>query len=432
MSLFKPATKTQSKLRMALIGPSGSGKTYTALNIAQHLGDRVAVIDTERGSASKYSGAGGFKFDVLELDSFSPQKYLEGINAAVAAGYDVLVIDSLSHAWMGKDGVLEFVDKAAARSRSNNSFGAWRDATPLHNSLVDGILDARIHIIATMRSKTEYVQEKDDRNKTVIRKVGMQPVQRDGLEYEFDVIADLDQDNNLIVGKTRCSALNGYVQKQAGEETAVILRDWLTDGVPAPEKPQPSAGRADPVYDQGPDMDEFNGEAADRGITAKQIQALAIAIGSADFGTDDEGKAKGRAFASFVAGRSEAVESIKDFTAAEAASVLDKLGGGDNGSYRTDPVKLASELNAWFEHLDFQRSSAALGKRRPHMEESDVDDAMSDMLTGASSEPTLPDFDPNTRPGKRSKKTMADPIEVDESADLREEIPTEEQQGALL
>ena len=356
MSLFKPATKTQSKLRMALIGPSGSGKTYTALNIAQHLGEKVAVIDTERGSASKYSGRGGFQFDVLELESFSPQKYLEGIEAAAAAGYDVLVIDSLSHAWMGKDGVLEFVDKAAARSRSNNSFGAWRDATPLHNQLVDGILNARVHIIATMRAKTEYVQEKDERNRTVIRKVGMQPVQRDGLEYEFDVIADLDQDNNLIVGKTRCSALNGYVQKQAGEETAVILRDWLTDGAPAPEKPQPSAGRADPVYDQGPDLDELNDGAAERGITGKQVQALAIAIGSADFGTDEDGKAQGRAFVSWLAGREEAVGSIKDLTMTEANTVLDRLGSGENGAYRTDAQKLAEAINAWHEHLDLQRA----------------------------------------------------------------------------
>src|SRR5690625_2494356 len=116
MNLFKPATKTQSKLRMALIGPSGSGKTSTAPSLAQHLGERIAVIDTERGSASKYSDI--FSFDVLELESFSPDRYLEGISAAAQAGYDVLIIDSLSHAWMGRDGVLEFVDKAAARSRS--------------------------------------------------------------------------------------------------------------------------------------------------------------------------------------------------------------------------------------------------------------------------------------------------------------------------
>src|SRR5690606_13664649 len=101
MAAFRKATKQQSRLRMALIGPSGSGKTYTALRIGSHLGDRIAVIDTERGSASKY--ADKFEFDVMELDSFHPQKYIDGIKAAEAEGYDVLIIDSLSHAWMGKD-----------------------------------------------------------------------------------------------------------------------------------------------------------------------------------------------------------------------------------------------------------------------------------------------------------------------------------------
>src|SRR5690606_25623008 len=199
------------------------------------LGQRIAVIDTERGSASAY--ADRFQFDTLQLTSFAPERYLEGIQAASDAGYDVLIIDSLSHAWAGKDGILEFVDKVAARSRSNNSFGAWREATPVHNKLVDGILDAKCHVIVTMRSKTEYVQEKDERTgRTTVRKVGMQPVQRDGLEYEMDIVADLDWENRLIVSKTRCEALQGYVVKQAGAELAGIIREWLGSGdAPAPQ-----------------------------------------------------------------------------------------------------------------------------------------------------------------------------------------------------
>ena len=133
MSLFKKAVKSRSKLRLALIGPSGSGKTYSALAIAAGLGSNIAVIDTEHGSASKYADL--FNFDVLELGSYSPEKYVEALKAAAAAGYDVVVIDSLSHAWMGKDGALEMVDRAAARSKSGNSFGAWREVTPQHNEI---------------------------------------------------------------------------------------------------------------------------------------------------------------------------------------------------------------------------------------------------------------------------------------------------------
>ncbi len=231
MATFRKATKQQAKLRMALIGPSGSGKTYTALKIATQLGDRVAVIDTERGSASKY--ADKFEFDVLELDSFHPQRYIEGIQAAEAEGYDVLIIDSLSHAWAGKDGALELVDKAAKRMQSSNTFAAWRDVTPLHNALVDAMLQSRLHLIVTMRAKTEYIVEKDERTgKSVPRKVGLAPVQRDGVEYEFDVVADMDLDNTLIVSKSRCEALNGAVIAKPGKEVADTLKAWLTDGAP--------------------------------------------------------------------------------------------------------------------------------------------------------------------------------------------------------
>jgi len=231
---FQKATKKQAKLRLALIGPSGSGKTYTALTLATHLvpNGRVALIDTERGSASKYADL--FSFDVQELDSFHPQRYIEAIGDAQAAGYDVLVIDSLSHAWMGKDGALELVDKAAKRNPGGNSFAAWRDVTPLHNQLVDAMLAARLHIIVTLRSKMEYVQEKDERGKTVIRKVGLQPVQRDGLEYEFDVVGDLDQDNTLVITKTRCSTLTGAVVPKPGKELAAALDTWL-QGEPVDE-----------------------------------------------------------------------------------------------------------------------------------------------------------------------------------------------------
>lgn len=226
---FKKASKTQSKLRLALIGPSGAGKTYSALAIATHLGGRVAVIDTERGSASKYADI--FDFDVMELDNFSPRNYIAAIHEAEQCGYSVLIIDSLSHAWSGKGGALEMVDRASARS-SGNKFSGWREVTPLHNELVDTMLRASLHLIVTMRAKTEYVIDEDDRGKKVPRKVGLAPVQRDGLEYEFDVVGTMDRDNNLVVDKTRCPALNGAVIYQPGEEMAKVLLNWLSDGAP--------------------------------------------------------------------------------------------------------------------------------------------------------------------------------------------------------
>src|SRR5690606_21534998 len=141
---FQKATKKSARLRMALIGVAGAGKTYTALSIAQNLGQKVAVVDTERGSASKYSDM--FDFDVMEMESYGPKVYVDAIHAAEEAGYDVLIIDSLSHAWAGKDGALEMVDRAAKRAQSGNTFGAWRDVSPLHNQMVDAIVSSRIHI----------------------------------------------------------------------------------------------------------------------------------------------------------------------------------------------------------------------------------------------------------------------------------------------
>lgn len=228
---FQKASKRQARARLALVGPSSSGKTYTGLSIGTGLGNRMAVIDSERGSASKYSDL--FEFDVLEPESFSPETYIEAIKAAGAAGYDVLLIDSLSHAWMGKDGALELVDVATKKSQSSNSFAAWREVTPMHNQLVDEILRSPMHIIATMRTKTEYVLERDERTgKTAPRKVGLQPVQRAGLEYEFDVVADLDLQHNFIVSKTRCPALDDKLFTKPGRDVAEILKTWLDTGEP--------------------------------------------------------------------------------------------------------------------------------------------------------------------------------------------------------
>lgn len=245
--MFNKAVKHESKLRLAIAGPSGSGKTYTALAIGTALG-RVAVVDTESGSASKYGDI--FDFDVAEMHApFHPRKYAEAITAAAGAGYDVIILDSLSHAWFGTGGVLDIVDEVAKRSRSGNTYMAWKEGTPAQNQLIEAIVTAKIHVIGTMRSKTEYALVTDERGKSAPKKMGMAPIQRDGFEYEFDVMLDMDIDNTGVVTKTRCSALAGRVINKPGSDVAAVLKEWLS-GVPMPEAVNEQAPASEPAQTQ--------------------------------------------------------------------------------------------------------------------------------------------------------------------------------------
>lgn len=260
---FKRADKKQAYLRMALLGPAGAGKSFTALRLAHTLaqGGPVAAFDTERRSLSKYADepnpdGGVFTFDVQDdMPDFEVRRFIDAIQDAEKGGYKVLVIDSLSHAWTGPGGILEFVD--ARKGSNSNGFSAWRDATPLHNKLVDTILNAKLHIIATMRTKMGYVQEKDDKGRTVVRKVGLQPVQREGVEYEFDVIADMDG-AMMNINKSRCSGLQNKRFLQPGKDVGEILLRWLQRGgaedAPAAAAPPTAANTAPEV--EIPEVDE--------------------------------------------------------------------------------------------------------------------------------------------------------------------------------
>lgn len=230
--MFQQATKQQTRLRMTLDGPAGSGKTFTGLRFAHALtaayGGKIALIDTERGSASKYVGESPdgipWAFDVLNLTQFSPEKYTEAINAAGRLGYAVLVIDSLSHAWEGAGGALEM------KQRAGESWSAWRNVTPIHNRMVDAILQSTCHVITTMRSRMEYVQETDDRGRITIRKVGLSPIQRPGMEYEFDLVCDIDWAHILTVSKSRCSAVADVKTEKPGAEFMQPVIEWLSSG----------------------------------------------------------------------------------------------------------------------------------------------------------------------------------------------------------
>lgn len=227
---FQKAVKHESKLRLAITGPSGAGKTYTALNIAKHLAaGKIAVVDTEHGSASKYADI--FEFDVLEMQPpYSPLRFVEFIAEAAAEGYKVIILDSLTHAWSGTGGMLDLVDEIAkrnARGGTPNSFAAWKDAGPIQSKMIEAIVGAPIHVIATMRSKQDYAQEKNEQGKTVVRKVGMAAQQREGFEYEFDVVIDLDIDHNGIITKSRAPVLADKVIAKPGREVADMLNEWL-------------------------------------------------------------------------------------------------------------------------------------------------------------------------------------------------------------
>ena len=266
MSLFKRAVKRDAKLRLAIVGPSGSGKTYTALAIGTALanGGGVAVVDTENGSASKYADL--FNFDVAEMHApFKIEKYIRTIQEADEAGYSVLILDSLSHGWSGSGGLLDYVDEQAKRIKGN-SFAAWKEGTPLHNQLVDTIIQSNIHVIGTMRAKTEYIMVEGRNGKTQPKKVGMGAIQRDGLEYEFDVVFEMDIDNNAIVTKTRCPALTGRAISKPGGTIAATLREWL-QGTSVDDTPQPhpnGAQRApEPPTESEPNDNPFEEPNAD-------------------------------------------------------------------------------------------------------------------------------------------------------------------------
>ena len=226
--VFKKATKSQAKLRAAVYGPSGAGKTYTSLRIATGLAGsitRIAVIDTEHGTASKYAGV----FDI------------EAIKAAGKTGeHGVLVIDSLSHAWQS---LLEEVDKLGRTKFKGNKWSAWSEGTPKQKALVEALLAYPGHVIVTMRAKTEWVTEEGSGGKSKPTKIGLAPEQRAGMEYEFDLLLEMTTEHMATVAKDRSGKFQDKIIEKPGEEFGREILVWLSDGsaddAPLPEQPKP-------------------------------------------------------------------------------------------------------------------------------------------------------------------------------------------------
>lgn len=223
---LRKSNRSQARIRAALQGPSGSGKTYSALLLAYGIckdWNKIAIIDTESGSSDLYSALG--PYNVLMLSApFTPERYIEAIDECERSGMDVIVIDSLSHEWEGAGGILDIHSQMVG-----NSFTNWAKLTPRHNLLVQRILHSGKHIIATVRSKQDYVlAEKNGKN--IPEKVGMKGVQKDGLEYDFTLVFELDINHNATCTKDRTQLFTNKLTFKFDETIGAVIAKWCKEG----------------------------------------------------------------------------------------------------------------------------------------------------------------------------------------------------------
>jgi len=253
---FIKATKEAAKLRAAIFGPSGAGKTFTSLRLATGIGGSIALIDSERRTASKY--ADRFDFDVCNLETGEHRvaDYVKAIREAGQASYNVLIIDSLTHAWQQ---LLAEVDALAKAKYRGNTWSAWSDGTPLQRSLVDAILDYPGHVIATMRSKTEWTTEASGSGKSAPKRVGLTPEQGKGIEYEFDMLFELSTEHILTVIKDRSGKFQDMCIPDPSEALGAEMAAWLDEG-------------AKPI----PMPEQIRAKARALGLTAKGMKSLLI------------------------------------------------------------------------------------------------------------------------------------------------------------
>ncbi|MEZ5059375.1 MAG: AAA family ATPase [Saprospiraceae bacterium] len=221
--ILRKAERKQAKIKMALQGSSGSGKTYSALLLARGLTDdwsKVAVVDTENGSAELYAHLGDFK--VINIPSpFTPESYIEAMELCEKSGIEVIILDSISHCW---DYLLKY-----HASLTGNSFANWNKVTPRHDAFINRILQSTCHVVATMRTKQDYVLNTIN-GKQVPEKVGLKAIQRTGLDYEFTIVFDLDQEHKAKVSKDRTSLFSQTKPFFISEATGLEILEWTLDG----------------------------------------------------------------------------------------------------------------------------------------------------------------------------------------------------------
>lgn len=264
-SMFQKATKKQSKLRLALFGVSGGGKTYSALRLAKGLGGKIALIDTEHGSASKYSDR--FDFDVCNLDKPTINNILMCMDQA--HDYDVLIIDSLTHAW---NELIQEVDKIAKAKYGGNSWSGWADGNKKQTELINAILSFPGHVIATMRAETNWTTTVNDKGKMVPVRIGEAPKQGKQIEFEFDMLMQISQEHQAVVLKDRTGKYQDecfVIDEKLGED----LKLWLSENIDNSITPSSNnqAEHALPNSSEGVFLEQFK-ETCKRLMTGKQIK----------------------------------------------------------------------------------------------------------------------------------------------------------------
>jgi hypothetical protein len=234
---LRKATRKKAKIRLGLSAVSGGGKTYSAILIAKGLTSdlsKVAVIDTENGSADLYAHLGDF--NVLPLTApFSPERYVEAIRSCEKAGMEVIIIDSISHEWDGKGGCLEIVESLGGKYQD------WAKVTPRHQAFLEAILHSPSHIITTVRRKQDYEMTKDGNGKIKVEKAGLKEVTREGFEYELTVNLELDTSHHAVASKDRTNLFMGKPAFVPSEKTGEIIAQWCEQGEDAFEVVRPGS-----------------------------------------------------------------------------------------------------------------------------------------------------------------------------------------------
>ena len=232
--ILQKATRKKSKLRLNISGPAGSGKTYSALLMAKGLigtWDKIAVIDTENGSAGLYSHLGDF--NTIDLQApYSPERYIEAIDSCIKAGMECIIIDSSTHEWNGAGGCIDINEKLAQSKFKGNTWSAWSQTTPRHDAFVNKVLQSPVHVITCTRSKMETVMTDDKK----VKKLGMKDIQREGWEYELTVSLNIDRDTHTATAsKDRTNLFEHRDPFVITEDTGKEIAAWCETGVDVPK-----------------------------------------------------------------------------------------------------------------------------------------------------------------------------------------------------
>ncbi|GHV17350.1 hypothetical protein FACS1894179_04330 [Bacteroidia bacterium] len=221
---LRQSHRKQAKIKLALEGCSGSGKTYSSLLLAYGMTNdwtKIAIIDTENGSADLYAHLG--QYNVLTLQApFTPEKYIEAITVCENAGMEVIIIDSISHCW-------EYLLEYHASLQGYNTFANWQKVTPRQNTFIQKILSSTSHVISTMRTKQDYILTEKN-GKTVPEKIGLKAVMRDGVDYEFTIVFDVDIKHYSTASKDRTGLFMGKPEFTITPDTGKRILQWCNGG----------------------------------------------------------------------------------------------------------------------------------------------------------------------------------------------------------